>query len=80
MIEVIKDYFATEDGQIWSNKTHKYIAQKVGPNGYYNVNLSINGKCKTFQVHRLIAKAFLDTIDETLIINHKDGNKLNNNY
>lgn len=78
MKEVIKDYFATEDGQIWSNKTHKYVAQRISPSGYYHVNLSIDGKCRTFQVHRLIAKAFLDATDVTPIINHKDGNKLNN--
>lgn len=78
MIEIVEGYCATEDERIWSTKSNKYISQRIGPNGYYCVNLSINGKCKTFQVHRLIAKAFLPKPSEKNIINHKDGNKLNN--
>jgi len=30
-------------------------------------------------VHRLVAEAFLETYSEDLVVNHKDGNKLNNN-
>lgn len=78
MKQIIDDYFATEDGRIWSNKTNKYVAQRIGPKGYYHVNLSIGGKCKTYQVHRLIAKAFIPNPQNFPVINHKDGNKLNN--
>lgn len=79
MIEIFENYFVTEDGQIWSDKSHSYLAQRIGKQGYYLVNLSINGKCRTYQVHRLVAKAYLDNPDNLPAINHKDGNKLNNN-
>ncbi len=78
MIEFVKDYLISEDGKIWSNKTNKYISQRVGSKGYYIVNLSIDGKCKTFQVHRLVALTFIENPNNLPIINHKDGNKLNN--
>lgn len=40
--------------------------------GYLSVNLYKNGKIKRCKIHRLVANNFLE-------VNHKDGNKLNNN-
>ena len=40
--------------------------------GYLSVNLYKNGKIKRYKIHRLVANNFLE-------VNHKDGNKLNNN-
>lgn len=79
MKDIGNGYFATEDGRIWSRKTNKYVKERIGPRGYYMVNLSIDGKCKTFTLHRLIANAFLPNTENLSQINHKDGNKLNNN-
>ena len=73
------DYMATIDGNIISKKTGKILKQKIGPNGYYMINLSILGKCKTFTVHRLIAKTFIPNLSNLPEINHIDGNKKNNN-
>ena len=44
--------------------------------GYCDVKL--NNK-KTFRVHRLVALAFIPNPDNKCCVNHKDGNKLNNN-
>ena len=46
--------------------------------GYYQIRLSKNGKKKGFQVHRLVAFAFLQNPNQYPQINHKDENKLNN--
>lgn len=55
---------------------------RVGTSGYYIVNLrnSNTGKSKTYMVHRLVALNFIEKNDvsQTLIVNHKDANKLNN--
>lgn len=51
---------------------------KSAENVYYlSVGLSYNGEVKTYRVHRLVAKAFLD-IDDNLEVNHIDGNRFNN--
>lgn len=53
---------------------------KFGKNGsgYYVVNLCKNANRKTFQIHRLVAKLFIDNKQEKPQINHKDENKTNN--
>lgn len=48
-------------------------------NGYKSVSLSKNGKRKSFRVHRLVAKSFLENPLEKPYINHKDCNRTNNN-
>lgn len=47
--------------------------------GYYYVNLFKNGKGKNQLVHRLVTTAFLPNPLGKPQVNHKDGNKLNNN-
>ena len=47
--------------------------------GYLYVSLADNGIIKNVRVHKLVAKAFIPNSDETLQINHIDGNKENNN-
>lgn len=42
------------------------------------VKLTKRGGKKTFKVHRLVAEAFLDNPNKYPIVNHKDGNPLNN--
>ena len=47
--------------------------------GYLNLDLYHNGVRKHELVHRLVAKAFVPNPDNKPVVNHKDGNKLNNN-
>lgn len=61
-LKLIRDnYWATKDGRIYSTKRNRYLKQRVGPRGYMMVNLSIDGRCKTFTVHKLIASTFIPT-------------------
>lgn len=48
--------------------------------GYYQVALCKNGYVKMHSVHRLVAIAFVDNIENKPFVNHKDGNKWNNDY
>lgn len=52
---------------------------RLNPNGYFQVPLNKNGKRKMCSVHILVAKTFLKQRCKTDIVNHKDGNKQNNN-
>lgn len=59
----------------------KILKQSVDSVGYPYVNLSDYKKQKTFRVHQLVAVAFLNHIPDKhkgLVIDHIDGNKLNN--
>jgi hypothetical protein len=76
----IKDYpnySITEDGVIFSNITNKVLTP-FNNNGYLRIGLSKDNKRKKFLVHRLIAEAFIPNNQNNLLINHKDGNKMNN--
>ena len=75
------DYYVTDDGRVWSERTQKYLSPQYDKNGYVKVQLrSIDNKSHRYSVHRLVLENF-NPIDnmENLQVNHIDGNKLNNN-
>ena len=74
------NYFITENGKLYNQKTDTWYKGRVSDNGYLDYILTINNKQKTFRAHRLVAEYFLDKKDGCDIVNHKDGNKLNNHY
>lgn len=47
--------------------------------GYLKVGLNKNGKQKVFCIHTLVARAFIPNPENKSQVNHKDGNKTNNN-
>lgn len=47
---------------------------------YLQIGIKVGGKKKTFQVHRLVALAFLNNPYNLPEVNHIDHNTLNNNY
>jgi len=58
----------------------KTMKQSNNTMGYKVVNLTKNGKHKIERVHRLMASNFLGkATKDKPIVNHKDGNKKNNN-
>lgn len=78
MKEIYKNYYVTPTGDIYSAKSGKTIRQRTNRQGYLLANLSINGKCKTFSVHRLVAMAYLSNPCNYPEINHKNGVKTDN--
>ena len=57
----------------------KIRQNQVNNKGYYYVLLYNNKKIKSCYIHRLVAETFISNPENKLFINHKDGNKLNNN-
>ena len=45
---------------------------------YLHVNLCVNGKCKKYSIHQLVAKAFIPNPNNLPLVNHKDENPSNN--
>lgn len=77
-----KGYYITEEGQVWSEKSHKFLTQSIGRGGYYRVSIkNEDGSKSSVNVHRLIAEAFIPNSDpeNKTQVNHIDENKLNNN-
>lgn len=73
------------DGYLYSEDGKKY-SRWIDNVGYYQSVFKENGKKHYVRLHRLIALAFIpipekykDIPINKLQINHKDGNKLNNN-
>ena len=68
----------TGEVKVFSNSKHakgRELSQFLNPNGYLRVKLG----SKTYEIHRLVTKFYLGDMPKGLCVNHKDGNKLNNN-
>lgn len=71
-------YEASSNGSIRGISSLLEKKQKINRDGYLRVNLNVNGKPKTYTVHRLVASTFIPNPNCLPMINHKDENKLNN--
>lgn len=56
----------------------RILKQRINPGGYHYIELGKNGTKATFAVHQLVAQAFLSNPNKKPIVNHIDGNRLNN--
>jgi hypothetical protein len=74
-----ENYIIYEDGKIFNNKTGKFLKNVMGER-YEIVLLYKNGIRKMHYVHRLVAQAFCIKNKDCNQVNHKDLNRLNNNY
>ena len=82
MIETEYQNIFVENTKIFKKtKTGRVIelCQWVDNVGYYQCSFRVNGKKHYVRVHRLIAKAYIPNPNNYTMINHIDGNKLNNN-
>lgn len=74
--------YEISDEGIVRRKNNKNVLSGCIASGYRSVKLTFdNGKQQRFYVHRLVAQHFIinnDPLHKTYV-NHKDGNKLNNN-
>jgi len=73
------DYCVTNKGRLYSLKSKRFLNLQYNDNGYPCVTLRVDGKTKTFKVHRLVALTYLKgTYFEGAHVNHKDGDNSNN--
>jgi hypothetical protein len=71
-------YGITEEGRVFNLKTNKELKGSITENGYRYFRLSNNGIKYRFYAHRLVAEYFIPNDDDTKIVNHINGNKLDN--
>lgn len=56
----------------------RILTPQIDKKGYYRIGLTKNHKQKFYLVHRLVAETFIPNVYNEPIINHKNGNKLDN--
>lgn len=77
-ISGLEDYSITKDGKIYSQKSNKFLKIGTSTKGYSHVFLMNGGKSKAYYVHRLLMLTYFPPKDDSLVVNHIDGDKKNN--
>ena len=70
-------YQINKFGDIKNKKTNHIVIPQLN-NGYKKVRLWTDEKRESRKVHRLLAQTFIPNPDNLPVVNHIDGNKLNN--
>ena len=80
-IEDYPNYKISNHGKV-KTKSGKCREFSIDKHGYKRVDLWKDAKGKTFQVHRLVASAFIYNTEpeKHTIVNHKDTDPSNNHY
>ena len=73
------NYLVYEDGRVYSEKSNRFLKPDLN-SGYAVVTLFNSGERLREAVHRIVAKLFCDNSGGFGVVNHIDGNKLNNHY
>ena len=80
-IKGFEDYSIYEDGKItrtYKNGKKKELKCRINSNGYKIINLSKDGKKKTFLLHRLLALHFIPNPENKYSVDHENRDKLDN--
>ena len=73
------NYYIYDNGDVLNVTTNKILKGSIGEHGYKYYRLSKNNEKTMFYAHRLVAEAFIENPNNYSIVNHKDGDKTNNN-
>lgn len=78
MKQIFEKYYITEEGNIY-NQYKKKLSPCDNGKGYLLVNITYNNVVKSYSIHRLVAISFIDNPENKPEVNHRDGNRANNN-
>jgi len=76
-IKTLDRYIKEKSGKLQFKKGIP-IKQRLNKNGYLQFGLNKNATRKMVYTHIIIANTFLENLSNFEVVNHKDGNKLNN--
>ena len=75
-IQGFPNYYITDQGEVWSEHSHKFLLPSEDANHYLKVSLkNEEGKFKWRTLHILVAQAFIPNPNNLPLVNHLDGNK-----
>jgi len=73
-------YVISSSGYVRNTKTGRILKPGKTGGGYFAVNLFNRGVREgSVKIHRLVAEYYLQKVEGKKCVNHKDGNKENNN-
>lgn len=72
-------YEVSSMGELRNKATKKILKPVITHCGYYRFRIIKNEERFNKMLHRLVCEAFIENPEQKRTINHKDGNKLNNN-
>jgi hypothetical protein len=75
---ILERYKVFNNGTVFDELKGKFLKSYVTKGGYAIFNLNVGTKHKAYYAHRLVAESFIDNKHNKRTVNHKDGNKLNN--
>lgn len=80
-IQEASNYEVSTYGNIRNKTTQKILKGRLTKSGYLQVSLKIDetNKFSNRYIHRLVAIYWIDNPEDKREVNHKDGNKENNN-
>lgn len=75
------DFEVSNIGRMRNVLTGTIYKQSVNSTGYYSVRVTLGSrdKKKSFRIHKAVAETFVPNPENKPDVNHKDGNRLNNN-
>ena len=71
-------YFATSEGNIWSDRSQRELKQHIGMGGYMATTVQDGSGSRRMFVHALVCMAFHGPRPEGCVVRHKNGNQLDN--
>ena len=77
-IDGYENYKVSNRGRIRNTKTRKFLDGSVNNCGYVKICLYRDNKQKTYQLHRLVALAFVENPEHKELVRHIDSDNLNN--
>ena len=72
------NYKISIDGRVFGTRSGIWIKPNLSDTGYLRVSLYGPHGFKTRFIHKLVAAAWVGPHQDDMVVNHKDGNKLNN--
>jgi len=78
-IDDFENYEVSNLGNVRNKKTGRILKQRFDKYGYCRVNLYNDKKMTVKKIHQIVANAFIENPENKPIIDHIDGDKLNNN-